>query len=317
MVFRTALPPFLPPFFLSEKDAYLCVGSCFAENLGEKLRRTRFYTLVNPSGIVFNPASIRTSLEMLQPGYTPAESDLFFHQGRWNSYFHHSRFSGVEKEPVWQGIREAAERGRAFLEKTTVLILTLGTASVFIHREMGLPVANCHKLPAAAFNRVRLSVGEIVDLLQPALEALPGHIRAIISVSPVRYLRDGLVENQRSKATLLLAAEALCGAHPNRVYFPAYELVIDDLRDYRFFKEDMAHPSDQAVQYVWEYFSETFFQPPTREIIREMESFQTALDHRPLFPGSPQYADFQEKTGARRRELQEKFPFLNWMEQEG
>ena len=194
------------------------------------------------------------------------------------------------------------------------MILTLGTAHVFEYKKTGKIVANCHKIPGSEFERRRLSIDEISEALNGILELthkLNPEIKVILTVSPVRHIRDGLIENQKSKATLLLAIDGVQKANPESVfYFPAYEIVLDDLRDYRFFKEDLIHPNDTAIDYVWQYFERAFFSKKTIEIIRKVEKINRAAAHRPLNPSSKSHREFLKKQLLNIEELKKEYPFL-------
>ena len=316
MTFRTVFPSFHGEVSISHTDQVLCIGSCFAEQMGSRLERLKFPTLVNPFGIVFNPVSIGSSLERLMTDGPIAETDLVQNQGLWHSFEHHGRFSHPDKTVALSSINDSLSTAKAFLENTTRLVVTLGTAHVFTLKKMGEVVANCHKLPAAEFERRRLSVAEVVDSLLPIFEKLktqlPG-LEIIVTVSPVRHLRDGLSENQRSKATLLLALDEICQRLPYAHYFPAYEILLDDLRDYRFYAEDLAHPSQPATDYIWEYFSQAFFDEKTKSLNSRIERLLSALAHRPFHPQSIEHQNFMKKEMETVQQMAAEFPALNFL----
>lgn len=318
MIFRTELKNWQAGLSISHGDAVACMGSCFAEHIGARLQERKFQTLLNPTGIVYNPVSLAATLEWMASGRRFGESDVFEWNGQWNSYHHHSRFSALSREALLEGINTAMSEASAFFEKTSRLLLTPGTALVYEHREMGGVVANCHKLPASAFTRRRLSVEEVTACLAPVLslwkERLPA-LEVIISVSPVRHLREGMIENQRSKATLVLAAAQLAESLPFVHYFPAYELLLDDLRDYRFYAEDLAHPSAQAVEYIWEFFSRHYFSENTRRLLGEIEDVLRAARHRPFQPDSAAHQAFQQKQLERIAALEKALPLSDWKEE--
>jgi len=195
-----------------------------------------------------------------------------------------------------------------------VLILTLGTAIWYKHKASGQAVANCHKIPTSEFERGFMNVEEVVQSVESWLPELlkrrPG-IKILLTVSPVRYLKEGFGDNSISKATLVLAADQLCRRNESIFYFPAYEILLDDLRDYRFYKEDMVHPNDQAVQYIWTCFQSTYFSKETRQIADEVSRLVEARSHRPLHPGSPEHKSFIEKMETRAKDLKFKYPCLN------
>lgn len=303
---------------MSHNDRLLCIGSCFAEQMGGRLQRLKFPVLVNPFGIVFNPISVADTLERLHSGEPFSEGDLLEGHGLWHSFEHHGSFSHPDKGTALAGINRAFSEGKAFLKHTNRLIVTLGTAHVFVWKKTGEVVANCHKIPAAGFERRRLRVSEVVERLVPVFEKLKAglpQLEIIATVSPVRHLRDGLVENQRSKATLLLALDEIGQRLPFVHYFPAYEILLDDLRDYRFYAEDMAHPSPQASDYIWQYFENAFFEEKAKALCRRIEAVLTALAHRPFHPQSVEHQAFLRKQAAALQEIAEAFPQLDFEEE--
>ena len=292
MSFRTSLIPVQGAFSITHKDHLLLIGSCFTEHIGQKLETRKFNTLQNSFGIVYNPVSMALSLKRIAKGDSQfTQEDLFEQNGLWHSWEHHGRFSQPDPNETLKGINAAYQTAVDHWKRTEVLFLTLGTAEVFSLRENGQVVANNHKMPSAHFDSRRLSVSEIVAQLGQALEGISNK-QVILTVSPVRHLRSGLIENQRSKAALILACEELCRHLPGLSYFPAYELLQDDLRDYRFYAADMVHPSEVALEYVWQYFSETYFSEKTRQWNERIEKIQAAARHRPFHPDTEQHRAF-------------------------
>jgi hypothetical protein len=313
--FRTIFPPFQSTIKIGHADRVLCIGSCFAEQMGGRLERLKFPTLVNPFGIVFNPVSIGRSLEQLMIGEPFSENNLVQHQGLWHSWEHHGRFSQPDKASALSNINDSLSTARAFLKNTNRLVVTLGTAHVFNLKKTGEVVANCHKLPAAAFERRRLTVAEVAAALLPVFEKMKAQLPSleiIATVSPVRHLRDGLLENQRSKATLLLALDEIGQRLPYVHYFPAYEILLDDLRDYRFYAEDMAHPSPQATDYIWQYFEQAFFDEKTKALNGRIERVLSAMAHRPFHPQSVEHQNFIKKELDALRQLAGEYPELGF-----
>lgn len=317
-MFRTELIPEIEPAGISHQNGILAIGSCFAEHIGGRLQAAKFNTSINPFGILYNPASIAYTLERLWEGRPYTQEDLFENQGIWHSFDHHGRLSSHNLEQALHNINEALRQGSEALHRADRLLITLGTANVFVWKEDRRMVANCHKLPGAAFNRYRLSVNEVIDLLSPIFELLhqaQPQLHIILSVSPVRHLRDGFVENQRSKATLLLATEELCRRHDFAHYFPAYELLMDDLRDYRFYDTDMIHPAPVAVDYIWERFSDSYFGPPTRQLMAAVKKISEAAAHRPFHPDSEPHRRFVEKLQLDIEAMEQEHPFLNFADE--
>lgn len=297
--FRTVLLPAPAPFDISHRDATLLIGSCFTEHIGDRLLERKFDVSVNPFGIVYNPVSMAHCLERLMDGNRPFEmTDLFEHQGLWHSWAHHGHFSQPLPERALAGINSAYYKAVAALERSKCLFLTLGTADVFLLLENGRIVANNHKMPGGLFTQKRLGIAEITETLAVVLERLRSRqpeLRVILTVSPIRHLRAGLVENQRSKAALVLACESLCQNLSYTNYFPAYELVLDDLRDYRFYEPDMVHPNGVAIDYIWQYFSAMFFLKATQGLNERIEKILAAVKHRPFNPETAEHKTFVQK----------------------
>jgi len=316
--FRTVLPPRHYAFSIEHSHQLLCMGSCFAEHIGTRLLQHKFPVLLNPFGILYNPYSIAKSLQLLLTGHQFTEADIFEYRGRWNSFMHHGRFSAFSKEALLQALSDSAEAVRKTLNRLDRLLLTFGTAQVFVYKPTGEVVANCHKLPGTSFDRRRLSLDEILEPFQHLLKQLQAEnpdLQVVLTVSPVRHIRDGLIENQRSKALLLLACEALTSQFDFVHYFPAYELVLDDLRDYRFYKQDMIHPSEQAIDYVWEYFANAFFSPSTAQVLTQIHKVHKALQHEALFPGAPEFRAFVQQQLEKIAALEQQYPYLDWQEE--
>lgn len=311
-IFRTTLEPIPSMTPIQHPDGLLLMGSCFTEHMGQKLAAYKFLVQHNPFGIVYNPISIArciTRLNAENQYFTRGE--LFEHQGLWHSWEHHSRFSGPDAASVLINLNAAYQAAVAHLKKARFLFLTLGTADVHERLDSGQIVANNHKVPAAKFQTRLLSVSEITDRLVAALQAL-GDVRVILTVSPVRHLRAGLVENQRSKATLVLACAEICRQMPTVQYFPAYEWMLDDLRDYRFYAEDMIHPSALAVDYIWSQFSDTYFGAETKFWMEKIEKIQLAVQHRPFHPDTPQHQAFKQAQLLAIEEVQKALPHTDF-----
>jgi hypothetical protein len=293
--FRTILPFVSSAFEITHADKLLSIGSCFSENIGDQLLNNKFPIIVNPYGILFNPISIIQSLQQIINNKQFSESDIFYHNQHWQSFYHHGRFSNINKTTCLNNINNAITTSNQQVQNLDYLILTLGTANVFVHKESNQIVANCHKVPNSEFERKRLNVDEITTAFEPIfnqLKTINPKLKIIFTVSPVRHIRDGLVENQRSKATLLLAIDTLVAQYDFASYFPAYELVLDDLRDYRFFNADMIHPSKLAIDYVWNYFSEIYFSNKTKQIIHQIDKIIQAKNHRPFDEDSKMHQNF-------------------------
>jgi hypothetical protein len=293
------------------KDRIFLIGSCFTEQMGTKLDNHLFNTIQNPSGILFNPLSICHSLETYVNGKKYSENELFYHSELWGSWDHHTRFSAPTTEDCLNKINSSIQQAHAFLKQTSWMMITLGSA--FVYKKEGRYVANCHKVPADKFEKVLLSADEITERLGDCIKQIKNHhpdIRFLFTISPVRHLRDGFVENNRSKANLITAVHALIQKWENAFYFPAYELIMDDLRDYRFFAEDMVHPNYAATQYVWEKFKNTALTDATRNILKEIEILNNAFHHKPFHPDSDQHSKFKTQHLEKTLKLQKMMPYL-------
>lgn len=298
MNFRTEIKIEKSHYGISHFDNIALCGSCFSENIGDRLQHAGFNVLHNPMGILYNPSSMAIALHQLI-GNSPFEEDkLLLHNGLWHTFSHHGKYSHSNKETCLETINNDLHKGHAFLKKTTLLMVTFGTSWVYQLASSGSVVANCHKYPERKFLRRRLSVEEIVaqwNSLLSKLKELNSNIRVVFTVSPVRHWKDGANGNQLSKAILQLAVEELCTQNKECHYFPAYELVIDDLRDYRFFKEDMLHPNSVAVDYVWDKFKSAYFTPNTITTVSKINKVKQAFAHRPMRPDADAFFDFATK----------------------
>jgi lysophospholipase L1-like esterase len=316
MQFRTTLSIPKPTFEISYEKPLMMLGSCFTENIGIRLQSLHLPVLTNPFGIVYNPVSMSKGINYLVTDDMFSEKDIFKEGDLWHSWQHHSRFSSPEKSEILRGINDEFSMARNHFAKTKMLILTLGTAHVFIEKKSNQVVNNCHKVPPQYFDKKRLSVEEVVLNLKTVFEKIFSQntdYQIVMTVSPIRHLRNGLIENNRSKAVLLLACAELSDLFPNVHYFPAYELVIDDLRDYRFYATDMMHPTDQAIDYIWQHFTDTFFTEKTKMIMDEVQKINLMKQHRPLHPNTEGYQQFVNNLQQKIDFLQRKYPFLEKM----
>ncbi|HHJ52570.1 MAG TPA: GSCFA domain protein [Caldithrix abyssi] len=319
MKFRTEITIPKPAHRIEHPDKLFLIGSCFAEHMANKLQIAGFSVLNNPFGELYNPVSIRDALERMAGFSALGEEDFVFRDGLWHSFYHHSSFSAPDKQQLQETIRQAAESGAQFLRQARYAFVTLGTAYVYRYRATGKIVANCHKLPADRFDRFRLSLQEAEAALRDAvsfLRRLQPDMRIIFTVSPIRHLKDGLVENQRSKAVLLLAVERVVRELPDCAYFPGYEILMDDLRDYRFYADNLTHPAPAAVEYIWEKFSETYFTAACRAAVLEVEKLNRSVAHRPLHPCSEAFQRFAKQQLNLIARLKEKFSYLDLSRQE-
>jgi hypothetical protein len=306
------LPSF--PFGISHKDHITFIGSCFADNIGLKFGLHKFNSLSNPFGVLYNPLSVCQCIDTIIANKFD-DNQLLEHNGIWHSFSHHSTFSNTDKEECVKNISKAINEAHQHLLNSDVLFLTFGTAQVF--EKDNKVVSNCHKLPAKEFTRRRLCVSEIVAKTKQTLESLKKvnpKIKVTFTVSPVRYPKDGMNENSLSKATLLLAIEELC-LNDDCFYFPAYEIILDELRDYRFFAEDMTHPNQVAIDYVWEKMENTIFDQPTKALCKQVSKITTAAKHRPFNTDPKAHQDFLRNMHKKASDLQSQHPEIDLSEE--
>ncbi|MFN7160678.1 MAG: GSCFA domain-containing protein [Candidatus Gracilibacteria bacterium] len=291
----------------------LMIGSCFTENMGAFMQHSKFPIIINPTGIVYNPLSALRVLEVLMSKKIYTASDLFFSNGLWASYDHHGSFSSSSQEECLTKINTALSNARAHLEKTKILFITFGTSWIYRLKVTGKVVSNCHKQPDTLFERSLLKVDEITDAYKIVLEKLHTlypDLHVVFTVSPIRHWKEGAHNNQISKSLLHISIEKLTSNFSYTGYFPSYEIVMDELRDYRFYTEDMLHISDAATRYIWERFQETFMSPETRTLSKEIEDIQKSLLHRPFNSDTTQHNQFRDKLSQRIQNLVHTYPFL-------
>lgn len=306
MKFRTQIDIRPSQSRLDQQMRVFSIGSCFAEEVAERLVRVGIETLSNPLGTLYNPLSIERAIARMVERRTLVPDELSHRGNLAFSFDTHGCFDGPDGERVAAAINGAIEEGGEALRRAEWVVVTLGTA--WVYEREGEVVANCHKVPAREFTRRRLAVGEVVEALERIVAMLPEkHI--LFTVSPIRHLADGLEGNSLSKATLRVAVDEVVGAHPERChYFPAYEALVDDLRDYRFYGEDMVHPSRVAVEYVWELFAEAYLSPEARRSGAQFARLAEARNHRPLHPESSEYVAFRGAMRLQAEQLLRDFP---------
>lgn len=295
---------------IRHSDKLLLWGSCFVENMAGRLMAGKFDCRLNPYGVLYNPLSIAVAMDRLLTGYVYTQADLLAYRGLWCSLMHHGSFSDADPGRCLARIRAASEDAAAFLKEADWLLVTFGTARVYEWKETGQVVGNCHKLPERQFVRRLAGVDEIVctyAALLDRLHALNPRLQVLFTVSPIRHARDGMHGNQLSKAVLLLAVDRLCSQRTDCHYFPAYEILLDELRDYRFYAEDMLHPSPTAVAYIWQRFCQSYMSEHSRQYLREYEQILKGLTHRPSHPDSPQHKAFIANLETKREELRRKY----------
>ena len=293
-------------------DKILLLGSCFVENIGKKLDESKFHVCINPFGTLYNPSSVASSIQTLLDEKIYKPTDLFKHGGCFHSFDHHSRFSSVDEEDCLRLINRQKSIASDYITNAKFLFVTFGSAYIYRLKENNRIVANCHKLPDRQFIRELLTVEGITELwseLIQKLRMINPDLRILFTVSPIRHLKDGAHGNQISKATLILAVQQLMERHPESAdYFPAYEIMLDELRDYRFYAEDMVHPSNQAIQYIWNQFVSCFMTSDTKEIMHQWEEIQKAMNHKPFQPESEAYQKFILQTMLKIEQITKKIP---------
>ena len=293
-------------------ESVLMLGSCFAEEIGRKLSERKFKVLLNPHGIVYNPLSLAKSLHEYMDAKEYVQGDLFLHDGLWRSLHHHGRFAHSDASLSLTQINREITKAHTQLIHAKWLIITWGSAFAYMHEKQ--VVANCHKLPAQSFHKTLLSKEEILSVWRALLSRLKQFnpdLNVLFTVSPVRYLRDGLVGNNRSKGILLDVIHTLTEEMEACLYFPAYEIVIDQLRDYRFFKEDMLHPNELAIKYVWQKFVETAFDTETKQFIEAYEPLLKSLQHRDLHADNTAHLHFKQQLQEKLKSLQQRYPDID------
>ncbi|MDT8390257.1 MAG: GSCFA domain-containing protein [Lentisphaeria bacterium] len=295
------------------------MGSCFAERVGGKLLDARLPIYLNPAGVVYNPLCIAACLSRLVEGRCYSESDLIEADGLWCSLDHHGAFSSPIRKRTLAEINQAFKTGIEALAKAKWLFLTFGTAYVYEHRGTGRPVANCHRLPADQFDRTLARSPRLVDAVTAAVtcvRSINPDIHLLLTVSPVRHLRDSAPLNQLSKAQLITACHDLCDELDRCFYFPAYEIVLDELRDYRFFDRSLTHPNDVAVDIIWERFQSAVLNERARVFIEKYAPLLRDINHKHLHPDTPQARQFDRDLTEKIRALAEEFPEVTWSSRE-
>ena len=294
---------------ISLETPVLTLGSCFADCIGTYFRENKFSVLANPFGTVYNPLSIfRLSTYAIQHSY-PEPDTFLFHQGLHANYDFHSSFSNPEKSKNLSDIKQAVDRTHNFLTGTKYMIITLGTAWVYRRKDNQAIVSNCHKIPGDHFRKELLSQKLILKEFEKLNHLLTDKyptIQIILTVSPVRHIKDSIPLNQVSKSVLRLACHTLENTYPHVHYFPSYEIMMDDLRDYRFYTADMIHPSGEAESYIWDKFMETWFDAETRDFIKVWNKAKKAMAHKPFNPETKEHQKFLRETISTVKKLQHK-----------
>ena len=313
LITRVTIPDFHPK--IQYRDAVFMAGSCFAEHISGKLDRYKYNISSNPFGILYNPISLARSLERISNLSFYSVDELVFHDGFYHRMDHHGSFSGSDKQVVIDKINKAIESAHQHLKKCAVAFISPGTANVFRYKESSTIAGNNHKIPQTAFASEQLSIQECVDAFEKiyaAIERLSPDARIIWTLSPVRHIRDGLVENQRSKAILLLAIDEVTRNLQETSYFPAYEIMMDELRDYRYYERDLIHPSPLAIDIIWDIFSTAYMDPKDCAYHPMIEKIQRAAEHRFHHDDREAIRAFAAGQLKQVDELAAILPHLNW-----
>lgn len=316
MQFRTQIPISKSNFPMTYQSKVLSLGSCFAVNMAEKFDYFKFQNTVNPFGIFFHPMAIEKFVGFAAGEKMFTEKDIFFHNERWHCFNAHSDLSHTNKEQLLRNLNAKVSEKNENLSKASHVIITFGTAWIYRNTESNEIVANCHKVPQLQFKKELLSVEIIKKSIQNTiglLRKINPEIHIIFTISPVRHIKDGFVENQWSKSNLISALQEIISQNrKNSHYFPSYEIMMDELRDYRFYAEDMIHPNQTAIDYIWKRFSETWISESEIPLMNQIDSIQKSLKHRPFNPDSESHQAFSVKIGQQISVLQTQFPHIQF-----
>lgn len=293
----------------------LCLfGSCFIEHIGQYLNQNKFNAQVNPFGVLYNPLSIAQSIELLLDDRTFSEADIIYDKGLFHSFHHHGSFSSPELSILLNSINDGRQIASSKIKDADLLIITFGTSFVYEYIPTGKIVSNCHKINTKQFRRFRLSEEQIVlhwfSLIDRLISMNPS-IKVLFTVSPIRHLKDGAHGNQLSKATLLMAIDKIVAERKNCYYFPSYEILLDELRDYRFYADDMVHPSPMAIEYIWKFFSDSYFSQLTHSILKQWNKLLRSINHRPFNEQIDEHKHFIRQTLLKLEDFQNKYPYFD------
>ena len=316
MQFRTQIPISKSNHPLDYNSKIVSLGSCFAENMGDKFQYFKFQNTINPFGIIFNPVSIEKIIQKAINTVLFTEKDIFFHNERWHCFDVHSDWSNPNKEDLLASLNALIKSTGATLEKASHIIITYGTSWVYRNIESDSIVANCHKVPQKQFKKELLSVEgtekSVANTIK-LIHAVNPNCSIIFTVSPVRHIKDGFVENQWSKSNIISALHKAFDCQLSTInYFPSYEIMMDELRDYRFYTEDMLHPNQVAIDYIWKRFMETTISETAFPTMEEVERIQKSLSHKPFDPNSESHLKFESKVREKITKLESQYSFMKF-----
>ena len=319
MDLQTQLPMESMRFNQIDYDAkILLVGSCFSDNIGAKFAYYKFQHLVNPHGILFHPMAIETFITSVINERVYTEDDTFYLNEQWHCFDAHSRLSNPNQSELLKELNHQIQQSAVFLKEASHIIITLGTAWVYREISSDKVVANCHKVPQKKFHKALLSVDEVtqsIDAMIALIKSINSKVSFLFTVSPVRHLKDGFIENTRSKSHLIAAIHNVIesqGTSSNIHYFPSYELMMDELRDYRFYNSDMIHPTTTAINYIWEKFSKTWIGPTASQMMNDIHSIQQSLSHKPNHPQSEAHRTFLLNLEQRIMAVEKQYPHISF-----
>jgi len=320
MKLQTQIPLTRAQNQISYDSQLLILGSCFAENIGDKLQYFKFQSVQNPFGILFHPLAIENLISRAVNKETYSEEDIFYLNERWHCFDAHSEVSNPSKEKLLKELNAGLQQTYQQITKSTHIFITLGTAWVYRNIETNAVVANCHKVPQKEFSKELLSIEAIQKSLKNSIQGIQSvnqKAKFVFTVSPVRHLKDGFIENQRSKSHLISAIHKTIdspshGGGWGEDYFPSYELMMDELRDYRFYKADMVHPNQLAIDYIWEKFVEVWITPTAYPTMEKVDNVKKSLQHRPFNPESEQHQTFIKSLRKKITYLQKEYPFMEF-----
>ncbi|MBG6060516.1 hypothetical protein IWX83_000281 [Flavobacterium sp. CG_9.1] len=316
MQFRTQIPISKSNHPLDYNSKIVSLGSCFAENMGDKFQYFKFQNTINPFGIIFNPVSIEKIIQKAINTVLFTEKDIFFHNERWHCFDVHSDLSNPNKEDLLASLNALIKSTNQQISKSTHIIITYGTSWVYRNIESDSIVANCHKVPQKQFKKELLSVEGIEKSVANTIKLI--HVvnpncTIIFTVSPVRHIKDGFVENQWSKSNIISALHKTFDCQLSTInYFPSYEIMMDELRDYRFYTEDMLHPNQVAIDYIWKRFMETTISETAFPTMEEVERIQKSLSHKPFDPNSESHLKFESKVREKITKLESQYSFMKF-----
>jgi len=310
---RTYIEHISVPFSIDLQTPLLFIGSCFSENIGNQLQYFKFPVLINPMGTMYNPISISNTFKMITQNRKFSKDELSFSNGKYFHYLFNTRFSDTNPEVVIRKINSTIEHANIFFKKTKVVFITLGTSFAYQLNSSGTIVSNCHKQPVHLFTRILLDIETIAKNLETTIQMIGASKKIVLTVSPIRHLKDGLIQNQRSKSQLISVVHKIISAHKNTFYFPSYEIMMDELRDYRYYDESLTHLNSSALKNIFHYFANTFFDNTAiSTILHDIDKLNKLLRHNTDFMNQSEQKEWQKKIITKISYLSKKYPFFDF-----